>query len=193
MPFQYICESCGTMFTRHQRPHGKNPFRFCSRSCKNHLSFEQRFWSKVDIGDPDACWLWRAGAAGGYGIISRNGRIARAHRVSWEFANRRQSKAEVIRHVCDNPLCCNPAHLMEGTKADNRNDMVERGRGRFLRGEELPFSKLTEDHVLDMREAFASGESKSALARRFGVGWTTVYQVVRGDTWSHVTLREVGE
>lgn len=32
MPFQYICESCGTTFTRHTRAH---PYRFCSLACRH--------------------------------------------------------------------------------------------------------------------------------------------------------------
>jgi hypothetical protein len=33
MPYEYICESCGTSFTHRRRSSPKNPHRFCSRAC----------------------------------------------------------------------------------------------------------------------------------------------------------------
>lgn len=36
---------------------------------------------------------------------------------------------ELTRHICDNPQCCNPDHLLIGNSQQNHNDMVSRGRG----------------------------------------------------------------
>jgi len=33
-------------------------------------------------------------------------------------------------HTCDNPLCMEPEHLWEGTRAENLQDMMRKGRGR---------------------------------------------------------------
>jgi hypothetical protein len=91
-----------------------------------------RFQSKIERGGD--CWLWTSETNNrGYGrfIIYRAGRRVRilAHRLSYVLANGCDLDEEtVLRHDCDNPPCCNPAHLRPGTQADNMQDAVERGR-----------------------------------------------------------------
>lgn len=96
-----------------------------------------RFWSKVDVRGDDDCWLWTAGKfSDGYGAyhIKEIRQNRRAHRIS--FAIVFGETDEQVNHVCDEPLCCNPLHLWEGTQADNVRDMMkkERGAGQFRRG-----------------------------------------------------------
>jgi len=40
--------------------------------------------------------------------------------------------------------------------------------------------------VRELRAAYAAGERIAALARRFGIGESTVSHVVTGRTWRHV-------
>lgn len=88
-----------------------------------------RFWEKVNrTGGPAACWPWTACTDGrGYGIFQLYGRSRRAHRVAFELWNAR-TPGEVVRHSCDNPTCCNPRHLLDGTHTENVADRVARGR-----------------------------------------------------------------
>lgn len=45
----------------------------------------------------------------------------------------------VMLHSCDNPLCCNPAHVSLGTQAENVRDMHSKGRARYTtKYEDLP-------------------------------------------------------
>ena len=68
--------------------------------------------------------------ATGYGILSKKVHGSRlAHRAALAEALGRPVNG-VTRHICDNPPCVNPAHLLEGTQADNMNDAFERGRSR---------------------------------------------------------------
>lgn len=94
---------------------------------------EERFWSKVDkSGGPAACWPWTASVdPKGYGQFAYadgTRRSGRAHRVAWILANGPISAGMSVCHSCDNPPCCNPAHLWLGTNADNVADRVRKGR-----------------------------------------------------------------
>lgn len=93
----------------------------------------ERFAALVDQRGPDECWPWLGRRMPrGYGAIS----VAQgsdsvnylAHRLAWVIANGEVPGAKQICHHCDNPPCCNPAHLYAGTAATNAADMVARGR-----------------------------------------------------------------
>src|SRR3546814_9693388 len=102
----------------------------------------------------------------------------------------RVSEHQVVRHSCDNPCCCNPAHLLVGTQSENLRDMVD--RGRVPRGYKKPTqtgrlnhqAKLTER---DVRAIRASGQSDRALAKRYGVSRNCIRCVLDRATWAHVT------
>jgi hypothetical protein len=91
-----------------------------------------RFWSRVAVGHPRACWPFD-GPTLEYG----HGRYdspagGTAHRMAWALAHGELPPADmVVRHACDNPPCCNPAHLILGTQAENHRDMVVRGRAGY--------------------------------------------------------------
>lgn len=68
----------------------------------------------------------------GYGVLPKSKYGTRlAHRVALGDKLGRAVPAGMdARHTCDNPPCVNPEHLLEGTRQDNVNDAVERGRVR---------------------------------------------------------------
>lgn len=95
-------------------------------------NLHERFWSKVDIRRHDECWPWIAAKTGnGYGNF-KAGRYSNipSHRMAYWLASGVYPADLLVRHKCDNPVCCNPAHLELGTAADNAQDKVERGRHR---------------------------------------------------------------
>lgn len=146
------------------------------------------FWSKVDasIADPTACWPWRGYVnKDGYGEFHFAGDMHGAHELALAFATG-ATKPEGFDtcHSCDNPMCCNPAHLRFDTRQSNVNDAVARSRHAY--GARHGRSKLTEDDVLTIRVLFANGASGTDLAARYKVQPSAITQVVRGTRWRHV-------
>jgi HNH endonuclease len=143
-----------------------------------------RFWAKVDIREPHECWPWKACRLRfGRGRFALEGAQAMAHRVAFFIANGRWPRPCAC-HRCDNPPCCNPAHLFEGTRADNNADMFAKGRRVVtLVGIRNPKAKLTDDAVRIIR---AGQLSRRELCGIFGVSRSTVGAVQRGEFWKHV-------
>ena len=145
-----------------------------------------RFWSKVDKHGPNDCWEWTEGRnQKGYGQFHDcNNRPYRAHRVA--FAVSYGDTELLVLHDCDNPACCNPAHLYAGTHDDNRCDCVDRGRAAVCRGEDNSCAKLTEDDVRAICALRNDGWILREIAKEYGISYGQVGRICRGDNWSHV-------
>jgi hypothetical protein len=149
----------------------------------------ERFWAKVDRRGDNECWPWLAGKNNkGYGRIygSAKKRHLSAHRAAWEVTHGKPPADMCVCHSCDNPGCCNPAHLFLGTYADNNHDRDRKKRHTALRGQEhpRPGKKLTENDVREIRHRVAVGESQRAVARSKQVAHSTVGDIIRGQTWT---------
>lgn len=122
------------------------------------LTVEQieRFWSNVNKGSQEHCWPWRGGTdSNGYGWLSLNNKPYRAHQISFFLSIGVWPSGIIVRHTCDNPICCNPSHLVEGTQKDNMRDCVERGRNKLppiRAGSQNNKTTLIEEEVLKIRE-----------------------------------------
>ena len=112
-----------------------------------------RFWSWVEIKtDPNSCWEWkRFRSSHGYGQYHAAGKNWRVHRLAWAIANGREPRLNIL-HSCDNPPCCNPAHLREGTQMDNMRERSIRGR---YHNQRCPMSL---DIAREIRSRFAAGD-----------------------------------
>ena len=125
-----------------------------------------RFWSKVRVGRPTQCWEWQEQSRNehGYGVFNpgRGWGLVKAHRFAFVAANGEIGCDTKVRHSCDNPPCCNPAHLAAGTQAENVADMHARGRRKYA-------SRLSDDQVRDIIQRCQRGEKVSNVARHYGV------------------------
>lgn len=87
------------------------------------------FWPKVERGHPMDCWPWRGSKMrNGYARLKWECGNEYAHRVAWLISGGSLVAGLVIMHTCDNPPCCNPAHLRQSTYADNTRDAISKGR-----------------------------------------------------------------
>lgn len=93
-----------------------------------------RFWAKVDVAGPDDCWNWTAAVStDGYGRLGVGGHATiRAHRLAAQLRFGMLHRHQIVCHACDNPRCCNPAHLFVGTHLTNARDRDTKGRGNTL-------------------------------------------------------------
>jgi hypothetical protein len=180
-----VCSHCGLRFSRESKGKISNPIwdrmRFCSNRCSTSYRSKdaaERFMA-LAIPEPNSgCWLWTGSLTEkGYGHFDRS----RAHRFSYELFCGPISGKNVVRHKCDVRCCVNPEHLLEGTQAQNLDDM--RTRDRAVVGSNHAHSKLTEEIVAFARPVRMRGKD---FAETYGVSRATASAVLTGKRWSHV-------
>lgn len=161
----------------------------------SQAEWEAAFWAKVDrSGGRNACWPWLGRLRGGYGLmLVARGKDRRAHRIAAFLsgmvesisAPKNEKGGGFVLHKCDNGKCCNPDHLEVGTKKKNSIDGFVRGRIKpphppKLRGDAHPRTKLSELHVLAVRQALRDGAGATALAKKYGVSKTLISLIGSG-------------
>lgn len=144
----------------------------------------ERFWPKVQKAAPDECWLFTGSLnEHGYGQIFHNGRLIKAHKAAYILTHG-DVEAEAFLHKCDNPPCCNPAHIRPGTMSENTQDMIAKGRhktpfGSEVKGEGHPSSKLTDAQRLAIRQ---DPRSHRVIAKDYEIGKSQVTRLKKADT-----------
>ena len=188
------CQRCGATLSV---PIAGTTKRYCSHACSNRRrgdNFEARFYARIDrSAGPDACWPWTGPRdKDGYGkVIHYSVGDTRAHRVAYEFhlgLPLRSLPADVIvRHSCDNPPCCNPAHLLPGDHQANTDDKI--GRDRHTKGEDVNTAVLTEEQVMEARHLYRKeGVSARELCARFNLSRSAMSYALNGKSWKHLPL-----
>lgn len=151
----------------------------------------ERFWSKVEKGSDQDCWEWKACVSDtGYGSFRvSKGSLCNAHRLAWELTHGPVPDGMCVLHKCDNRKCVNPNHLFLGTKKDNTQDMMSKGRHRVnpqgYTGSRQWSSKLVEEDVARIKQIGRSMTQKN-LGAMFGVEKSVISKILRGVAWKHV-------
>jgi hypothetical protein len=149
--------------------------------------FSQRFWSKVERGEPNDCWNWKAFInPKGYGQFQvKKNRPAHAHKVALALVAGVKI-GSLVCHKCDNRRCCNPRHLYEGTPKSNMDDMISKGRSNHpSMKDKIWCATLTHADVRYIRRWYGKTPTKE-IASYLGCSKDQIYQVASGRTWKHV-------
>ena len=205
MKYGFTCAGCSRQFDRAYSVNVRRAQRpqYCSKEClsarpmdgnknrcpapKSIEMIRDRFWSRVAIGAPDQCWPWRGRVdPNGYGRFDYRDRPYVSHRIAFMLSRGEPGTLSVC-HSCDNPPCCNPAHLWLGAQTDNNRDRDTKGRlkpGKPPQGSKSNLAKLSEAAAL---EIFHSKDNGPILGRKFGVTRDAIYRIKKGQTWRWLT------
>lgn len=117
----------------------------------------RRLWAKIDK-RADGCWIWRGCPDTEYGVIERDGKNVKVHRLMYQLFKGEIPQGHEVRHSCHNRPCCNPEHLSTGTRTDNMRDKMIAGRHRIGRID-------PEIHGEMMRRAWAAYTPEQRIER----------------------------
>lgn len=150
-------------------------------------------WRYVDKRGPDDCWPWTSNTGpNGYGAFTVNYKGYKAHRIVYFLtyggidlsAPKRNHQNGFVLHRCDNPCCCNPAHLFLGSILENMADKVAKGRQHHPRGELQGRSTLLDEDARRIREAALFGAKPKDLASAYGTNIANIYRVLQRRTFA---------
>lgn len=150
-------------------------------------SDDERLRFYLDTTDPSSCWEWQGFRdKDGYGRVSGNRASIRvASRIAYETWIGPIARGHVICHRCDNPPCCNPAHLFVGTSRDNTHDMLAKQRGNH--GERHQWQRITDEQVHLIRYLSDQGMHQRPIAKYVGCSQSQVSNIVRHAQRKHDT------
>lgn len=119
------------MSTRHTGKLAKRP-----SDRVTDLQYFERYKARCTV-TAAGCWVMRGcqtqskgmhKGSPGYVQISYRGARWMAHRIMFTIAHGPIPNGNVVAHNCDNPPCCNPAHLFTCTESENIQDASAKKR-----------------------------------------------------------------
>jgi len=147
------------------------------RKIYNRKSIQERIERNIVIDEETGCYNWNKYLNGdGYGRIRINYKMKFVHRISYELHKGKIPVGMCVLHRCDNPKCCNPAHLFLGTNQDNVNDKMAKGRWAGS-------AKLTLEKVKEIRKKYIETTTCKELATEYGVSYDTIRNIITNRTW----------
>lgn len=119
------------------------------------------------------CLVFTGGrGSNGRGLIKHNGKMVLTYRVAFEAKHGPIPKGMSVLHLCDNPLCSNPDHLVLGTVKENNHDSILKGRSNGTRKHVLP-------NLLDRIELLrGSGKSPEQIAKETGYALVSIRSIL---------------
>lgn len=167
---------CSKHYKRYRKHGDPNILVFTPRGASDIEALRFKGWTVTESG----CWEWNGHLdPDGYGVVSRDCRPYRAHRLSYEVHIGPIPEGRVICHTCDNRKCINPDHLFHGTSRDNTYDAL--AKDRLARDEKHGMCKISSNDVLKIRDLYATGRyTQRQLAGQYGISQSQVSNITRG-------------
>lgn len=139
------------------------------------------------------CIEWTGGGTtNGYGLFWTGQRMQTAHRWAFEQVHGAVGRRLDVCHSCDNRRCVNVGHLFAGTRAENMQDAVRKGRTSHAPravGEQHGMAVLTAVKVDAMRQRRSAGRIYSEIAAEFGVSIPHAHRVCTGISWRPLSMQ----
>jgi hypothetical protein len=112
----------------------------------------------------------------GYGKITFKNIDYRTHILAWEAKNKEKTNM-LVRHICNIRNCCNPDHLIIGTRRENSLDFLSYSKQ----------VKLKEAEVKEIKKLFINSNlSNKEISKIYKVSDNTISRIRNGHTWSHI-------
>lgn len=109
------------------------------------------------------------------------------HKLMAETFLGERPHGHVVRHLDGNNSNNNILNIAYGTRAQNEKDKIFHGTA--LQGIKHPKSKLTDDHIKEIREAFDKENSNNLIkifAEKYSVSSATIRNIVLRKRWKHL-------
>ena len=133
---------------------------------------------RINIVEGSGCWEWKLKVRpNGYARVTYLRKSMYAHRLSFEAFNEYINPQLDVCHSCDNRKCVNPSHLFQGTRKDNMQDAVS--KGRQATGDKLPQTKIHGQHLVKVLQLIEDGFKYQYIAEKFGVTKSCIGYIAR--------------
>ena len=142
----------------------------------------KRFLSKFEKKGPNECWPSTGPTrSSGYCRIVFNHVTYDMHRIAYYVGTGEWPLGLMIRHKCDNKLCCNPEHLETGTAQDNSKD--------YHRKNSKGAQSLKREKVREIVRLGKEGCSNRTIADKLNLSKSCIDRVFYGET-KHIAPRD---
>tara|TARA_R110000851_G_scaffold29745_3_gene81596 strand:+ start:34 stop:498 length:465 start_codon:yes stop_codon:yes gene_type:complete len=133
---------------------------------------------RIVIAENTGCWDWALKVRpNGYARVTYLRKSMYAHRLSFQAFNGYIDKDLDVCHTCDNRKCVNPAHLFLGTRKENMEDAVK--KGRQAKGASIPQTKIHGANLEHVLYLIRAGVKYQAIADKYQVTKSCIGYIAR--------------
>lgn len=113
-------------------------------------------------------------------------RTERVHRIIAKAFIENPSGYLEVDHIDGNRKNNNVSNLRWISGFDNKSNIPFEKRSISHRGEKNGRSRLTHNEVIEIRRLHDNGATTSDIAKLYGRGWSTIYNIITEQTWKHI-------